>query len=126
MRGWMKDERQMICCCSDGTRPVIFKIDRLDYQRVSIKGMGCENCEKKIRAAFEALPGVKEVTASHETGVAEVFLLDEVKSVKALADKDDVYVTSNLMDDYIEFFSKANWMVGQEIKRPHFPGQDNK
>ena len=55
MRGWMKDERQMICCCSDGTRPVIFKIDRLDYQRVSIKGMGCENCEKKIRAAFEAL-----------------------------------------------------------------------
>lgn len=51
----------MICCCSDGTRPVIFKIDRLDYQRVSIKGMGCENCEKKIRAAFEALPGVKEV-----------------------------------------------------------------
>ena len=53
-------------------------------------------------------------------------LLDEVKSVKALADKDDVYVTSNLMDDYIEFFSKANWMVGQEIKRPHFPGQDNK
>lgn len=74
MRGWMKDERQMICCCSDGTRPVIFKIDRLDYQRVSIKGMGCENCEKKIRAAFEALPGVKEVTASHEIGVAEVFL----------------------------------------------------
>lgn len=74
MRGWMKDERQMICCCSDGTRPVIFKIDRLDYQRVSIKGMGCENCEKKIRAAFEALPGMKEVTASHETGVAEVFL----------------------------------------------------
>ncbi|WP_418474996.1 heavy-metal-associated domain-containing protein [Dialister hominis] len=46
----------------------------MDYQRVSIKGMGCENCEKKIRAAFEALPGVKEVTASHETGVAEVFL----------------------------------------------------
>ena len=61
----------MICCCSDGTRPVIFKIDRLDYQRVSIKGMGCENCEKKIRAAFEALPGMKEVTASHEAGVPE-------------------------------------------------------
>lgn len=24
MRGWMNDERVMICCCSDGTRPVIF------------------------------------------------------------------------------------------------------
>ena len=71
----------------------------------------------------------KEVTS--EEAYTEVlkdfkYLLDEVKSVKALADKDDVYVTSNLMDDYIEFFSKANWMVGQEIKRPHFPGQDNK
>ena len=45
-------------------RVVVFKVSQ----------MHCENCEKKIRAAFEALPGVKEVTASHETGVAEVFL----------------------------------------------------
>ena len=51
-------------------------------------------------------------------------LLDEVKAVKALAEKDDVYVTSNLMDDYIELFSKAEWMVGEETKKPHFPGQD--
>ena len=44
-------------------------------------------------------------------------LLDEVKAVKALAEKDDVYVTSNLMDDYIEMFYKANWMVGQVLKK---------
>ena len=44
-------------------------------------------------------------------------LLDEVKSVKALAEKDNVYVTSNLMDDYIEMFYKANWMVGQVLKK---------
>ena len=31
MRGWMKDERVMIACCSDGTRPVIVKLERLDY-----------------------------------------------------------------------------------------------
>ena len=31
MRGWMKDENVMITCCSDGTRPVIFKIERIDY-----------------------------------------------------------------------------------------------
>jgi len=28
MNGWMRDENVMICCCSDGTRPVIFKIER--------------------------------------------------------------------------------------------------
>ena len=32
MRGWMKDENVMITCCSDGTRPVIFKIERIDYE----------------------------------------------------------------------------------------------
>lgn len=31
MRGWMKDENVMITCCNDGTRPVIFKIEREDY-----------------------------------------------------------------------------------------------
>lgn len=30
MRGWMNDERIMIACCNDGTRPVIFKIERID------------------------------------------------------------------------------------------------
>ncbi len=32
MQGWMKDENVMIACCSDGTRPVIFKIERIDYE----------------------------------------------------------------------------------------------
>lgn len=31
MKGWMKEENTMITCCSDGTRPVIFKIERIDY-----------------------------------------------------------------------------------------------
>ena len=30
MRGWTNDEKVMIACCNDGTRPVIFKIDRID------------------------------------------------------------------------------------------------
>ncbi len=30
MHGWMKDDRVMIACCNDGTRPVIFKIERID------------------------------------------------------------------------------------------------
>lgn len=30
MKGWMREENTMIACCSDGTRPVIFRIERLD------------------------------------------------------------------------------------------------
>lgn len=30
MEGWTNDEKMMIACCNDGTRPVIFKIQRLD------------------------------------------------------------------------------------------------
>lgn len=30
MRGWTKNEKEMITCCNDGTRPVIFKLERID------------------------------------------------------------------------------------------------
>ena len=30
MHGWTRDERMMIACCNDGTRPVVFKIERVD------------------------------------------------------------------------------------------------
>jgi len=33
MHGWMNDDRVMIACCSDGTRPVIFRIERMDCGR---------------------------------------------------------------------------------------------
>lgn len=32
MKGWMREENTMITCCSDGTRPVIFKIERIDEE----------------------------------------------------------------------------------------------
>ena len=32
MNGWTNDEKMMIACCSDGTRPVIFKIERIDIE----------------------------------------------------------------------------------------------
>lgn len=32
MHGWTKDDRVMIACCNDGTRPVIFKIERIDVE----------------------------------------------------------------------------------------------
>lgn len=30
MRNWTNDDRMMIACCNDGTRPVIFKLERID------------------------------------------------------------------------------------------------
>lgn len=32
MRGWTNDEKMMIACCNDGTRPVIFKLERVDSE----------------------------------------------------------------------------------------------
>ena len=32
MDGWTNDEKMMIACCNDGTRPVIFKIVRFDEE----------------------------------------------------------------------------------------------
>lgn len=61
MRGWMNDERVMICCCSDGTRPVIFKVERLDYMAVYISGIGCDKCRQKIEAALASIAGVTKV-----------------------------------------------------------------
>lgn len=30
MHQWTNDDRIMVTCCNDGTRPVIFKIERID------------------------------------------------------------------------------------------------
>ena len=30
MRSWTNDERIMVACCNDGTRPVVFKLERID------------------------------------------------------------------------------------------------
>ena len=49
MKGWMNDERIMITCCSDGTRPVIFKIERMDYKVLYIDGIGCDKCRVGLR-----------------------------------------------------------------------------
>ncbi|MCH5344688.1 MAG: TIGR04076 family protein [Acetatifactor sp.] len=78
MRGWMNDERVMITCCSDGTRPVIFKIERLDYKVLYIDGIGCEKCEQKISSALKAIPEVNEVVFRHEDGFTEVYLERDV------------------------------------------------
>ena len=73
MRGWTNDERMMIACCNDGTRPVIFKIERFDYLSVKITGMACGNCAQKVQGALEAVDGVERAEVRLEKGWAEVF-----------------------------------------------------
>lgn len=72
MKGWMNDERVMICCCSDGTRPVIFKVERLDYMAVYISGIGCDKCRQKIEAALASIAGVTKVC--FRDGFTEVYV----------------------------------------------------
>lgn len=74
MRGWTNDEHMMIACCNDGTRPVIFKIERLDYKVVKIDGMICDNCAAEIQKALEELPGADHVQVRLDKNWAEVFM----------------------------------------------------
>lgn len=70
MRGWMADERVMITCCSDGTRPVIFKLERLDYKAVYLSG-GDDSAA--VRAALGGVEGVTGVSWREE-GFYEVYV----------------------------------------------------
>ena len=61
----------------------------------------------------------KEVTS--EEAYASVLadfkvLRDDVLAVKKKADEEEDYLTSALMDDYIESFYKEIWMLGQVLK----------
>ncbi len=73
MRGWTNDEHMMIACCNDGTRPVIFKIERQDYKVVKIEGMGCEKCAGKVEDALSAVKNVDRVAVRLDKKWAEVF-----------------------------------------------------
>ncbi|MCI8283898.1 MAG: TIGR04076 family protein [Firmicutes bacterium] len=77
MRGWMNDDRVMIACCSDGTRPVIFKIERLDYKAVYINEIGCGDCRDKIKSVLESIDGAVEVRFQEE--YAEVYLQNDIE-----------------------------------------------
>ncbi len=74
MLNWTNDERMMIACCSDGTRPVIFRIERLDYKVLYIWGINGE--EDKIRDALEKFEEVTGV--EFKPNFTEVYLDSDV------------------------------------------------
>ena len=49
MKGWTNDDRMMIACCNDGTRPVIFKIERIDIPENDEERPGWQNKILRIR-----------------------------------------------------------------------------
>ena len=51
MHQWTNDERMMIACCNDGTRPVIFKIERIDIPETDEERQWLEKQNFKNSAA---------------------------------------------------------------------------
>ena len=49
MHKWTNDERMMIACCNDGTRPVIFKIERIDIPENDEESSGLKSRILKIQ-----------------------------------------------------------------------------
>ena len=78
MRGWTNDERKMIACCNDGTRPVIFKIERQDYKVLYIDGISCSKCEQRIADRLMRLENVTQVVFDQERKFAEVFVDNDI------------------------------------------------
>lgn len=61
MRGWTNDERVMIACCNDGTRPVIFKIERIDYAVLYIEGIKNDDDKNRITKSLKAISAISSV-----------------------------------------------------------------
>lgn len=54
MRNWTNDDRMMIACCNDGTRPVIFKIERIDIPETEAEKqwLAQQNFTNDAKAAY--------------------------------------------------------------------------
>lgn len=76
MHGWMNDDRIMITACSDGTRPVIFKLERLDYKAVYLDNLSDEDKDKLKKALCE-LEEVNDVEFKEE--FMEVYLAKNIE-----------------------------------------------
>lgn len=74
MRNWTNDERMMIACCSDGTRPVIFKIERIDYKVVYLDSVPGAAGQVRMATELMAIDGVSEVRYREDTGFLEVMM----------------------------------------------------
>lgn len=77
MNGWTNDPRIMIACCNDGTRPVIFKIERIDYKVLYIDGISNDSDKKIIKDCIIDNDKISDVLFTDE--YTEVILDDNVE-----------------------------------------------
>lgn len=88
MRNWMENPKVMITCCQDGTRPVIFKIERMDY-----KAVYPEDLEQNILKCEQACDVLVDEGAAQSFSVNKDFI--------------EIYLDEDMEDGLIiETFSK--------------------
>ncbi len=77
MHGWTNDDKIMIACCNDGTRPVIFKIERVDY-KVLIFDRDLNDSEKET--VISRITKIKNVTdvKFHKDGFFEIYVDNDI------------------------------------------------
>ena len=73
MRGWTNDEKIMIACCNDGTRPVIFKIERIDYKVVHFDRELNDGEKESIIQKITEIKNVNDVKF-HSDGFLEIYV----------------------------------------------------
>ncbi len=47
---------------------------------IKVEGMKCSGCENRIEKSLSSLEGIEKVKASHENGIVEATLLDNINS----------------------------------------------
>lgn len=79
---------------------------------------------KASLASYLEIAEIKEADEKHKL-VKDIYkevlsdfsyLLKSVEGIKAEADKEDNYLISALMDDYLKQFSKSIWMISQVVE----------
>ena len=65
---------------------------------IGIEGLGCENCEKTVKASLEALDGVSTAEVSRESKNAVVTLVAEIPDaiLRAAVEKDGFYTVTGI------------------------------
>ncbi len=74
MNGWMQKENEMIACCNDGTRPVIFKIERLDYLALYLEKIKDKKDVKKVITFLKKINDVNDAIYNEEGKFFEVYV----------------------------------------------------
>ena len=94
MHGWTNDDKIMIACCNDGTRPVIFKIERIDYKAVHFDKELTSYEKAQIITKIISMKQVIDIN-EHEVGFFEVIVDGDIDDeiIKTTAAEYHVNVT---------------------------------